>query len=132
MTENPPTSPRRHRGGQPGNHNAVTHGLYARKYRAALRASAASLTSASTLHEDLLFTDRFIRRLADELNPASVDLTSQSQAAVLNFALLILTRHLRKLGFLEEKITPALEAALSEVLWEIKTLYASFSRGEDI
>jgi hypothetical protein len=121
----------RKRGGQPGNQNALKHGLYAHKYRHQEKVALASAVRQDLLNEiDLMQVA--LRRFFDLADESEFDLASYVQTAH-TLAMTItrltdLTLAQMVLGIEDKEIALALSQAIVEVSRELRNKpEASFS-----
>jgi uncharacterized protein YjcR len=64
MTQNTP--PKRTRGGQPGNQNALTHGFYSRKFKPAELNDLDTIEDTSGVEDEIKLLRIFMRRVSDQ------------------------------------------------------------------
>jgi uncharacterized protein YjcR len=64
MTENTP--PKRTRGGQPGNKNALSHGFYSRKFKTAELKDLDTIEEAGGIEDEIKLLRIFMRRVSDQ------------------------------------------------------------------
>jgi uncharacterized protein YjcR len=64
MTENTP--PKRNRGAQPGNQNALTHGFYSRKFKTIELNDLDTIDDTSGVEDEIKLLRIFMRRVSDQ------------------------------------------------------------------
>jgi len=117
-SEGPPAPPRRRRGGQPGNRNALKHGFYASRFRKA-DLNALEACRSTGLADEINLLRVHIRRVV-ELG-ANVNQLDQSidLLRALCFAVVSLTRLIKAHAFLAtgpDEITLAIQQVYDELV----------------
>jgi len=121
MTNVPVSAPKRKRGGQPGNSNALKYGFYARKYKPAdlLDIDACQFTGVK---DEILMMRIYIRRVIELSNDIDNLPEAVNLLRVLSLASMSLTRLLKTQQFLAgaDEVSIALREALEEVARELE------------